>query len=972
MNSKQRIAIVLSALAVLVTLLVVVPVFGADATQRFPNSVDTTKVVTWIRQGGNVLLEVTDADLNTGGDTTVFAYAECANNSTVTYDRFTTTASNIVTSSAPITTPILDRNGDGNVGYSDVVTNNAFLVAQSADPVNGSIVIRCTAQHGNSVLSGNDGTHFTITYKAGAVEKTATGTGVGSVKVASDADAAGLNVLLEETNASSGVFRGSLRLRTASTSSLVCLTTVAGSCVAGVTTTVPTTTGAIANRDVSVGDLKVNTADTIVVTFVDGATGATVTRTVSIKVETTAPSFGNQTPANGASSTELQPTARGDVTDVDSGITADTAVTVIFGRDTDNDGDIDVEENDLVAAVDKMAITGGINVRQRIVASLTTDQTVYWWIKAADGAGNNGVSDRENVTTAGVADPCAADTFIALGSTIGMVPATTASVKGCQPFSIKIDRTAPALAGLNPATTGSFWDTTKTTADKTNNDPASAKNTSIRVEFTEAIDAATVTASDFKVAGSTPLNAEVFAGAPKSVFLTVGAFAPDLRPKVEVVSGIKDTAGNDMVVPVSVDASTDGSAPTLTLTVGASARPVTNTNVTISLASNENGTNVVINFVSIGSLHTAGATSTASFTGGPKAWTADVSPAAAGLYNVSAQASDLNSAANLGKAGLTVVSGTSLTNAVLFEIDKTLPAPAFLPLAAGVDDANAVVSINFSDEGLEYGLNGAGTLVGVGGSIVTDLDSYNTVTVTKVTMDGTVITTLVSSVDNVQFLYKAAGGLSVGSHTVVVDAKDVAGNIGTFTHTFKINQRALFDLPLNPGWNMVSFPGAPANAAIDAVFGTTPVTVVMAYDASSAAIWQVATRTRNADGTFTAFTGTLTTIDAKLGYWVMTDTFQSIKTLIPRIAGGAAKGAMPVQPPTVSILKGWNLVPVIDTTGDLAAGAAIVNATYFSGLTTAKIYTFDTLNGKWVAETVSVKVGKSYWVYATASGTLVP
>jgi hypothetical protein len=986
-NSKQRIAIVLSALAVLVTLLVVVPVFGADATQRFPNPADTTKVVTWVKQGGNVLLEVTDADLNTGADTTIMAYAECTSQKVIQYNRFTTSSLNVVTSSEPIAAPILDRNGDGVVSFADVVSSNANLQVESVDAVNGAISVRCTTPHGNDALPATDGTHFTLTYKKGAVERTAAGTGAGSVKVTSDADAAGISVRLEETTASSGVFRGTLRLRSAaSTTNSTCLVTTASECTAGDVATAPIATSTrIADNTWSIGDLKVNKADTVVVTYVDGTTGATINRTVSIKVESTAPTFSNQTPANGASSTELQPTVRGDVTDADSGVTADTVVTVIIGRDTDANGVIDANEFDVVAAVDKTAITGGINVRQRIVASLATDQTVYWWIKAADGAGNNGVSDRETVDALGAANPCNADAFSALGSVIGLTPGNSASVLGCQPYSIKIDRTAPTLATVGEkARTGSFWDTSKTTTDKTNNDPAAAKNTSIRVEFTEALDAATVTASDFRVAGSTPLSAEVFAGAPTSVFLTVGTLTADQRPKVEVVSVIKDIAGNDMVFPVSVDPSTDGIAPGLTVAVGTAARPVTNTKVTIAVTSNENATNLSITTVQVGTLHTAGATSTPlTFTGGPKVFNADASPAGSGLYSVRVTASDLNSAANVGAAGGSTVSATSLTGLILFEVDKALPAPNFLPLAAGVDDVNAVVSMSFVDEGLEYGVNAQGALVGVGGGIVIDLDSYNTVTITKATLDGTDITSMVSSVDNIQFLYKAPRGLSVGSHVLVVEAKDVAGNAGTFKHTFNIKERASFKLPLNPGWNMVSFPGDPANAAIDAVIGSTPVTVVMAYDPSSADLWKVATRTRNADGKFTAFTGSLTKIDAKLGYWVLTDTFQAISTVIPRIAGGTAtfaSGGTPVQPPTIAIVKGWNLVPVFDTTGDLEAGANVGVCSYLRGITWSKAYHFDTQNGKWVSISVScalgadfnISVGKSYWVYATASGTLVP
>ncbi|MDA1189135.1 MAG: hypothetical protein O2854_05595, partial [Chloroflexi bacterium] len=77
MNSKQRLAIILSALAALVALLVVLPVFGADATSRFPNQTDTTQVVTWVRQDGTLMVEITDSDYNVGAATNHVVWVTC-------------------------------------------------------------------------------------------------------------------------------------------------------------------------------------------------------------------------------------------------------------------------------------------------------------------------------------------------------------------------------------------------------------------------------------------------------------------------------------------------------------------------------------------------------------------------------------------------------------------------------------------------------------------------------------------------------------------------------------------------------------------------------------------------------------------------------------------------------------------------------------------------------------------------------
>ncbi|MBM3947855.1 MAG: hypothetical protein FJ312_01170 [SAR202 cluster bacterium] len=259
------------------------------------------------------------------------------------------------------------------------------------------------------------------------------------------------------------------------------------------------------------------------------------------------------------------------MTDIDSGIYSSN-ITVLWGRDVDFDGDIDQVTIENVAAADITAITNGYNIRQRFGPTLTTDQIVYWWFKATDLAGNIGVADREP-TISGAANPCDAVSFVAT-SLIGMVPSNSASVLGCQPHAIVIDRSGPFLAA---ATTGTWWDTSKTTDDKTEFDPAKAKGTSIRVDFNEAIDGTTVAPTDFRVAGVVPSAAEHFPGRPQSVFLTVAALVPDARPKVEVVgigalAIVKDLIGNELFTPHAKDPSTDGIAPGLTRAVGSSIR----------------------------------------------------------------------------------------------------------------------------------------------------------------------------------------------------------------------------------------------------------------------------------------------------------------------------------------------------------------------------------------------------------------
>ena len=80
---------------------------------------------------------------------------------------------------------------------------------------------------------------------------------------------------------------------------------------------------------------------------------------------------------------------------------------------------------------------------------------------------------------------------------------------GCQPYKILIDGTKPSLVR---AETGRHWDTSLSTGDsddKTEYRVSKADATSVLVVFSEHLDDATVAAADFEVAGETPIDAEV-------------------------------------------------------------------------------------------------------------------------------------------------------------------------------------------------------------------------------------------------------------------------------------------------------------------------------------------------------------------------------------------------------------------------------------------------------------------------------
>ena len=1038
MKSKAKFLPLVLFAAVLVSLVFIIPVFSATGTVRFVDSADTAKDQTFARQGGNILLEVKDADLNipikrvllpvdmtphentanvvaasatftmsaisslsstastmdgilSPGDTIVigsdtvrkitsvatttgvvvvnkaFTSASSAAAVNKLKQRILTKASfdncpdcaaaeriEIAANTTPFIVltgvPVADSGKSGtpiDVGTRFATTNadtiinakDLFLADHAGNPIPSTTVTFVTGSTGLINITHTGGNNFPVyaIYWGGAVNDSGT-----AVKATSNSDPTGITVALIETGPSTAIFRLSI-LATSSASD------------------------ATANPP----ELQVGANDTVTLKYTDASPAATISK--AITVETTAPVFSNLLPAAGTAGQASRPVVEADITDGDSGV-KDTLVRIIFAIDSDGDGDIDnaqaPQDNDVKGSGDLTPITAGFHAKLRLPNDMapSTDATIYWWVKSTDIAGNVGISDRQ-VTIGSVNDSCDSDAFStgltggSVGNLVGKKPGTTTDINGCQPFSIKVDFGAPTII-TGGAKTGPWWDTDKTTTDKTESDVTKAKNTSILVTFSEDLDGTTVQTSDFRVAGIAPANAEWFSGAKSSVFLTVSALAADARPKVELVSEVKDVAGNIQTTG-SVDLATDAISPTITITLtgtGAGDRPVTKDKMTVKIVTNEDVGQPFVNVrkvsdeTLVGDSQLGATTTPTAVLKSARTYEAEITITAAGLYNVYVRANDATAqnTGTAGKDGSAVLSIKPDTSAILFEVDTALAAPAIGP--SSTDDPDTFISIEFTDEGTEYKSGSAGAA---------DFDLHNTVTITSATLDAVDITPLAST-DDKKFLYKASD-LAEGDHTVKVKAKDVAGNEKEFTGTIKVTARSDFSLPLNPGWNLVSLPGEPANAAIDTVIPPThPVITVVTYDPSVPGGWLTAVR--GGDGNFV---GTLDTISANRAYWMLTNSFEAIKVNIPRLASGAA-----VLPPTISIVTGWNFIPVLDVTGDLTAGATASTTgtgSYTSGLNVSRVWTFDTLNNKWKDVTGGdVAVGSGYWLFATKSGTLIP
>lgn len=211
------------------------------------------------------------------------------------------------------------------------------------------------------------------------------------------------------------------------------------------------------------------------------------------------PTISNVTPAPGAITNLTSPTINVDVTDTGSGISATdpgsaVTITIMSGTATTTIGS-------KVPAF--QTIADGFRV---IFAQGTS-----WLSSNVDGG------------------------FNVLDSTQFSWKITAKDVAGNQvilTLDLTIDITKPDATA---AQTGTSFDVVSE-AESTDD------NTAVRVTLNEDLDASSVQAADFTVAGVAPSAAIVgtAAGFKDKVYLTVPALAPDARPEVKVVAEIKD------------------------------------------------------------------------------------------------------------------------------------------------------------------------------------------------------------------------------------------------------------------------------------------------------------------------------------------------------------------------------------------------------------------------------------------------
>jgi len=259
-------------------------------------------------------------------------------------------------------------------------------------------------------------------------------------------------------------------------------------------------------------------------------------------------------------------------------------------------------------------------------------------------------------------------------------------------------------------------------------------------------------------------------------------------------------------------------------------------------------------------------------------------------------------------------------------------------------------------------------------------DTNTTVTLTRAELkdpDGVIadISGLVTTTDDKTFYYVPQDDLALGEFTITISAKDAGGNEKKDqTSKFTVKDRTKTTIAMEPGWNLISIPADAADAAINSVITNTQVETVLTYDPSTPGGWLTAVR----DGD--ALVGTLSTIDPTHGYWIFQKNGDDIKVDLPGYKGGAS-----ATPPAISVVAGWNLIPVVSlTVGNETVPAGVDKDGYLWGIDWVKAKGWDATNEEWddvlpdtsAAPTITngteLKIGKGYWLYSNESGVIVP
>ena len=831
--------------------------------------------------------------------------------------------------------PIVDADGDGLVSDDITIVSTAAGTMAIAAATAGSSTVGATV----TLVSTNSATSTSVQldWNTSLVNSL-----VVSVKTTQQSTAKTFSI--NETGASTGVFKGSIDLK-------------------DVEGTTP-----------SVSEIEIQNGGTVTVTYSDAtpASGGSAKSIATTAVaETGAPLLTVTGPTTASATQVRRPVFAGSVSDTTAGIDVSSiAVHVDTATDTSADGDTPDVDASISQAGNSPTVPAGsadgttsTTFSYTAAADLpnvgvtTPNHVVDWQARATDLAGNVGWSDSKTSGTG------SANVSTTAGSGIG-------NAGRGQAHTVKIDRTLP---GITAVYTGLYLDSTVSPVVR-----KADKKTSIEININDSVDSSTIQNTDFEVVvgGVTQVPTEATVGGTgftDRVFLTVASdLATNAVPTVRIVGSIADTAGNTTSTGSKVGK--DALAPTITVALsgGSSAtKPATLTKLamTITITSDENlSADPTVGILNTGS---ASESTVTAVNQGSKTWIAAFSGGSAtgdtatgrkksvvvmandAATTVSQSSATLDGDTVLASSAIVIGqtqkgnASTTHASAITFTLDKTAPTLTLSPAnASSTSDDSPFVRWNFGEavtvSKAEFGLNSATVLENVTADLGTS--------------------------DNKVYL-RANSNLALGKYKATGTATDLAGNKATgLSATFTIIKRAEFKMTLLPGTTLVSFPLTPSDSSINAVFSPAGIVSVSSYDTATGTFTSSVRDAESGD-----LAGNLASVNSGTGYIVVADAVSALVVPIPSLGASSI-------PPSIPVASGWNLIGVTDVTGDNTgklrqpgADIAQTRGTYFPTKVT-HVYDWDATGKVWnaLATGDNVLVGDAYWAFSSAAVTLVP
>ena len=429
----------------------------------------------------------------------------------------------------------------------------------------------------------------------------------------------------------------------------------------------------------------------------------------AVLVDGTAPAVVGLAPAHGAGLRTVTPWAVAQVTDFGSGLGLDS---IVFHVDVDRDGVFD-ETGEIVGPSyeESESIRGGF-VAMTLLPNMGADGPTEWYVTASDGAGNVGRSDADALEV------------------------------GDQNHLVYVDTNAPSLLS---ATVGEAYDLDE-------EEVLTGQRDSVRVVFSEELDAGNVQAGLFVVDGFRATSADVFEEFPDTVWLTIPGLPSRATLLEAAVGAVKDTAGQDSAPGQTWPV--DGVPPRLQVSTD---RVATQGPVAVTVTSDEDlivGPMITFNNVTVGRagqidlLRWVLVLDTGSL---PGAVGED------GVKNVEVSAFDV--AGNGGHGGVDSGEVAYPAGATRFEMDRALGTPVITPAyGTTVTAHDPAIEASYAGEAAEY-----------------EGDSLVAVMPILATLDDEDVLADLTSADGAVWELET-WGLGRGWHTFTIRATDLAGN----------------------------------------------------------------------------------------------------------------------------------------------------------------------------------------------------